>query len=64
MFDRIDRVMLPVRNVASAARWYVETFACRIVSQDANEALIRLKQDRIDGTGVLIVGGDSRQSGR
>jgi catechol 2,3-dioxygenase-like lactoylglutathione lyase family enzyme len=42
MFDRIDRVMLPVRNVASAARWYVETFRCRIVSQDANEALLEV----------------------
>ena len=31
----------------------VKTFAL----EEANEALVRLEEDRIDGTGVLVVGG-------
>ncbi|MFD1953021.1 VOC family protein [Paenibacillus thailandensis] len=42
MLERIDRVILPVRDVASAARWYVETFRCSILSQSATEALLKV----------------------
>lgn len=42
MFDRIDRVMLPVRDVERAARWYEDTFRFRIVSQSSNEALLEV----------------------
>lgn len=58
MFDRIDRVMLPVRDVAHAANWYVDTFRCRIVSQSPDEALLTV------GMGETLLALERDASGR
>jgi catechol 2,3-dioxygenase-like lactoylglutathione lyase family enzyme len=44
MFERIDRVMIPVPDVQQAAKWYVEEFEYRIARQGGREIDLQVHQ--------------------
>ncbi|WP_248924361.1 VOC family protein [Paenibacillus hamazuiensis] len=57
MFDRIDRVMVPVRDVDRAAQWYEQMFGLRVISRSGNEALLAV------GRGETLLSLERSESG-